>query len=141
MDGELVAEYAANGTAGAPQKEYGYRDGQLLVTAEVPVTLTNVALAANGATVSASSTMVNPPYTYPVSAINNGDQKGLNAGAGGSWLSSTTTFPQWVQVDFNGSKTISQIGVFSLQDNYANPIEPTETTTFSLYGLTGFDVQ
>src|SRR6185369_14447153 len=26
-------------------------------------------------------------------------------------------------------------------DNYANPIEPTETTTFSLYGLTGFDVQ
>jgi RHS repeat-associated protein len=85
--------------------------------------------------------MVNPPYTYPVSAVNNGDHKGLNAGAGGSWLSSTTTFPQWVQVDFNGSKTISQIGVFSLQDNYANPIEPTETTTFSLYGLTGFDVQ
>src|SRR6185295_11800829 len=106
IDGELVAEYAANGAVGTPQKEYGYRDGQLLVTAEAPVTLTNVALAASGASVSASSTMVNPPYSYPVSAINNGDRKGLNAGSGGTWLSSTATFSQWVQVDFNGSKTI-----------------------------------
>ena len=26
--GELLAEYAANGAAGSPQKEYGYRNGQ-----------------------------------------------------------------------------------------------------------------
>jgi len=32
MDGELLAEYPANGAAGTPQKEYGYRNGQLLVT-------------------------------------------------------------------------------------------------------------
>ena len=31
MDGELVAEYNANGAVGSPQKEYGYRGGQLLV--------------------------------------------------------------------------------------------------------------
>jgi hypothetical protein len=88
-----VAEYSAHGVAGTPQKEYGYRDAQLLVTAEAPVTLTNVALAANGATVSASSTMVNPPYSYPVSPIDNGDHKGLKAGIGSTWLSSTATFP------------------------------------------------
>jgi RHS repeat-associated protein len=35
--GELVAEYAANGAATSPQKEYGYRNGQLLVTADAPV--------------------------------------------------------------------------------------------------------
>ena len=34
IDGELVAEYGANSAVGMPQKEYGYRDGQLLVTAE-----------------------------------------------------------------------------------------------------------
>ncbi|HKZ78753.1 MAG TPA: RHS repeat-associated core domain-containing protein, partial [Pyrinomonadaceae bacterium] len=34
FEGELLAEYAANGAAGSPQKEYGYRNGQLLVTAE-----------------------------------------------------------------------------------------------------------
>ena len=34
MDGELLAEYAAGGAASSPQKEYGYRNGALLVTAE-----------------------------------------------------------------------------------------------------------
>ncbi|HEY4423151.1 MAG TPA: LamG-like jellyroll fold domain-containing protein, partial [Pyrinomonadaceae bacterium] len=33
IDGELVAEYGVNSPVGAPQKEYGYRDGQLLITA------------------------------------------------------------------------------------------------------------
>jgi len=31
--GELLAEYAANTAASSPQKEYGYRNGQLLITA------------------------------------------------------------------------------------------------------------
>ena len=35
IGGELLAEYAANGAASAPQKEYGYRNGQLLVTLDV----------------------------------------------------------------------------------------------------------
>jgi RHS repeat-associated protein len=34
IDGELLAEYPANGAAASPQKEYGYRNGQLLLTAE-----------------------------------------------------------------------------------------------------------
>ena len=36
MDNELLAEYAASGAPTSPQKEYGYRNGQLLVTAEAP---------------------------------------------------------------------------------------------------------
>jgi RHS repeat-associated protein len=31
--GELLAEYPANGAATSPQKEYGYRNGELLITA------------------------------------------------------------------------------------------------------------
>jgi len=34
IDGELLAEYAAGAAATSPQKEYGYRGGQLLITAE-----------------------------------------------------------------------------------------------------------
>jgi RHS repeat-associated protein len=34
MGGELLAEYAQNGTAANPKKEYGYRNGELLVTLE-----------------------------------------------------------------------------------------------------------
>ena len=33
-EGELLAEYSQNGAASSPQKEYGYRNGQLLITAE-----------------------------------------------------------------------------------------------------------
>ena len=33
FDGELLAEYPANGATASPQKEYGYRSGQLLITA------------------------------------------------------------------------------------------------------------
>jgi len=35
LGGELLAEYPLNGPAATPQKEYGYRNGQLLVTATV----------------------------------------------------------------------------------------------------------
>jgi len=34
IGGELIAEYATNASPSSPQKEYGYRNGQLLVTAE-----------------------------------------------------------------------------------------------------------
>ena len=33
IEGELLAEYAASGAAGSPQKEYGYRNDELLITA------------------------------------------------------------------------------------------------------------
>jgi RHS repeat-associated protein len=34
LEGELVAEYPAYGAVGSPQKEYGYRGGQMLVVGE-----------------------------------------------------------------------------------------------------------
>ena len=34
IGGELIAEYAAAGSPSSPQKEYGYRNGELLITAE-----------------------------------------------------------------------------------------------------------
>jgi RHS repeat-associated protein len=42
--GELIAEYASSGVATNPLKEYGYRNGQLLVTANGAASLTNFAL-------------------------------------------------------------------------------------------------
>jgi RHS repeat-associated protein len=36
IGGELLAEYAANESASNPQKEYGYRNGELLITADAP---------------------------------------------------------------------------------------------------------
>jgi hypothetical protein len=99
----------------------------------------NVALASNGAVASASSTI---SAAFPVSAVNNNERAGVNWGNGGGWNDGTgNAWPDWVQINFSGSKTINRAVVYTLQDNYANPIEPTDTMTFSLYGVTAFVVQ
>jgi hypothetical protein len=99
----------------------------------------NVALASNGGIASASSTY---STGYPASAVNNDERAGLNAGNGGYWNDATpNTFPDWVQINFNGSKSIDHVVVYSVQDNYTNPVEPTDTMSFSLYGLVDFTVQ
>jgi peptidyl-Asp metalloendopeptidase len=99
----------------------------------------NFALAANGSVATASSTL--PDYGFSPAAAIDGEHKGLNWLSGGGWHGGTNTFPQWLQVDFNASRTIDEIDIYTGQDNYANPIEPDESTTFSLYGLTGYQVQ
>jgi RHS repeat-associated protein len=138
LGGELLAEYNGNASAASPQKEYGYRNGQLLVTAEAS-NRTNVALAANGSTASASSIL---DSGFAASGAINGDRKGANWGNGGGWAdSSYGGFPDWLEVDFNGSKSISEIDVFTVQDNWASPTEPTESMTFSAYGQTEYEVQ
>jgi hypothetical protein len=109
------------------------------INVKAPSAGMNVALAANGATAVASSAY-NSSYG-PGGAIN-GDRKGAMWGANGGWTDSTpNTFPDWLEVDFSGPKTIDEIDVFSVQDNYQTPIDPTESLTFTLYGLTDFQVQ
>jgi RHS repeat-associated protein len=132
--GELVAEYGANGVPASPQKEYGYRNGQLLVTANALPRL-NMAASANGGIATASQTNGAP---YAPSGAINGDRKYYTNNA---WANSTATFPQWLQVDFNGGKVIDEIDVFSIQDLAGSPSEPTLSMTFSTYGLTAFEAQ
>jgi hypothetical protein len=99
----------------------------------------NVALASAGGIASASSTY---SPAYPVGAVNNNERAGLNPGNGGYWNdASPNAFPDWVQIAFNGAKTIDRVVVYSLQDNYTNPIEPGDTQTFTYHGITDFAVQ
>src|SRR5205814_8219581 len=94
----------------------------------------NVAAAANGATASASST-INAGYA-PSGAIN-GDRKGLAWGNGGGWNDGTAgTYPDALQVDFAGPQTIDEVDVFTVQDAFANPIEPVLGMPFTLFGIT-----
>ena len=135
FEGELVAEYAANTAATSPQKEYGYRNGQLLITAEPGVAAAgvNVAAASAGAVATASTLY---PGTSASNAIN-GDHVGT-----GSWWTDNTSFgyPDWIEVQFAGSKSISEIDVYGLQQNWGSPVEPT-LTMISSYALTNFEVQ
>ena len=125
---ELYAKYDAFAS-----RTCRYNGNQLLNQCEV-----NFAAPSAGATVTASSTY---SAGYPVSAINNGDRKGVNWGNGGGWNDATPdSYPDSVEIDFSGAKTIDQVNVFTLQDNLGSPIEPVEALTFSSYGLTNFSV-
>lgn len=99
----------------------------------------NVALASNGGVASASSQY---SANYPVSGVNNGDRKGLKWAAGGGWSDGTQhIYPDWVQILFNGSKTIDHVIVCTVQDNDSAPVEPTDTMTFTKWGIIDFAVQ
>ena len=103
------------------------------------VSLMNVALAANGGVASASSTLA---ANYPVAAVNDGDVIGKGWGDGGGWADATPgIFPDWIEIDFNGTKTISSVVVYSLQDDYGIAGAPSDTTRANAYGISDFDVQ
>jgi len=99
-----------------------------------PTVPVNVALAANGASSSASSSFAGQPSAN----VNNGERKGLNYG----WWTDNTSdgYPDWVEVDFAGAKTINEIDVIGLQEPWSSPVEPTLELT-ARYALTNFEVQ
>jgi hypothetical protein len=104
-----------------------------------PVNGTNVALAVNGAVATASST--NGPGFMPSTVIDN-KRTGAGWGAGGGWNDATAgTFPDWIQINFAGVQAIDHVVVYFVQDNYLNPVEPTDSMKFSLRGITSFQVQ
>jgi len=79
---------------------------------------------------------------YPAAAAIDGDRKGTLWGNSGGWSDNTIGyFPDILEITFNGTKSISEIDVFTLQDNYTNPIEPTTALTFTKYGITAFEPQ
>src|SRR5688572_31170114 len=100
---------------------------------------TNVALAANGAVANASSTY---SAGYSAAGVINGDRRGANWGGGGGWNDGTAgSWPDWLEVAFSGARTISEVDIFSVQDNYRSPAEPTPASTFTLYGLRDFHLE
>jgi hypothetical protein len=100
----------------------------------------NVALASNGATATASSTFSGSGSYLPAHVIN-GSRTGATWGTNGGWNDNTVnTFPDWLQIDFSGSKTIDTIDVITLQDAI-DGIEPDTSMTCSLYCVSAYDVQ
>jgi subtilisin family serine protease len=113
--------------------------GAVSITVNPPAGQTNVALAANGGVATASSTHSSG---FAAAGAINGDRRGQVWGAGGGWNDATpNAFPDWLEVNFNGPKSINEVSVFSVQDNYTAPVEPTPSQIFALYGLRDFEVQ
>ncbi len=111
----------------------------LVAVAAACAQASNVALASAGAVASASSTYSG---SYPVNSLNNNERTGAGWGAGGGWLDGTPgSFPDWVQIQFNGSQTIDRVVVYMVQDNFQQPVEPSDSLTFNDWGATDFTVE
>jgi hypothetical protein len=98
---------------------------------------TNVARASAGAVASASSQLAG----FSAASAIDGNPLGPWGNDGGWNDASGNRFPDWLQVTFNGPKTVNRVVVYTLQDNYASPSAPTDTLAFSQYGITAFRVQ
>ena len=85
-----------------------------------PICPTNVAAASYGATASASSE-ISP--NYPASGAIDGNRTGAGWGTGVGWNDATPgVYPDHLIVNFGVAQQISEIDVYSLQDNYASPL-------------------
>lgn len=102
--------------------------------------MVNVASALNGAVAGASSTV---NANFPASATINGDRKGTGWGTpAGGWNDATrASFPDTLEVTFAAPQPISEVAVYTLQNSFSSPLEPTDAMTFTAYGITAFEVQ
>jgi RHS repeat-associated protein len=143
LGGELLAEYAPNASPLTPQKEYGYRSGELLVTADAPTRL-NVALASAGATATAQSYTPDGVFAglhFQPSYANDGVRYATPQGD--HYWRDGPGLPSWLQIDFAGEKTIDEVDVYTLADYpaYQTQADPSATQTFTQYGVSSFEVQ
>ena len=75
-------------------------------------TVTNVASSENGGSISASSQLSGQ---YPVTSIIDGRTGSDDWGNGGGWSDNTSgVYPDWVEISFNGRKTIDSLNIHTL---------------------------
>ncbi|HEV3471038.1 MAG TPA: S8 family serine peptidase [Pyrinomonadaceae bacterium] len=93
-----------------------------------------------GALAAASS--VYPSWDFKALSAVDGDRTGKNWGAGGGWNDATrAAYPDWLEVRLGAARAISEVRVYTLQDNHQAGLEPTAQTTASENGIIDFDLQ
>jgi nitrous oxidase accessory protein NosD len=98
-----------------------------------------VARSIFGSTAVASSTV---NANFPASGAIDGEHNGNNWGSGGGWNDGTRgAYPDNIQVNFNINQTINEIDVYTLKNDFNSGSVVTDTTTFTSYGITNFNVQ
>jgi extracellular elastinolytic metalloproteinase len=103
--------------------------------------LTNFALSTLGSIATASTS--HSSGLYPALATINGDRTGNAWGTvDGGWNDGTrSVYPDTLEVDFGQTRSISEIRVYTLQNNWMNTGEPTLTTSASGEGILDFTVE
>ena len=104
----------------------------------LPTLKTNYALAANRGKAFASTTHAGNSENY----VNDGELTGVGNAV---WLDDTLgIFPDYLEVHFDGKKTIDEIDVITRQTNLVTPVDPKKfDPSFGKdgFGITAYDVQ
>ncbi|MFL6257379.1 MAG: discoidin domain-containing protein, partial [Pyrinomonadaceae bacterium] len=115
VGGELLAEYAPNASPNSALKEYGYRGGELLVTAS-PTTTQAVAPVnlAQGKTTSQSS-------TYTGTSPNGDSWRAVDGNTNGAYFSGSVTHTNietnpWWQVDLGAVQSLGNLDLWNRTD-------------------------
>jgi RHS repeat-associated protein len=108
MDGELLSEYAANTALSAPQKEYGYRNGEMLISA---ATSSNTSVnVSQGKATTQSSVLYGAGANLAVDGNTDGNY------AHNSVTSTNYEGQPWWQVDLGSSQAIQSIQLWNRTD-------------------------
>ncbi len=91
LEGELLAEYAANAPAALPQREYGYRNGELLVTADTTMSKLPVTTATASSAYGANA---------PTQAIDGNEATAWIASGGPT---------QWIELDLGAATSVRKL--------------------------------
>jgi RHS repeat-associated protein len=144
--GELLAEYAANGVPASPQKEYGYRNGQLLITATGTGALTNFALnktATQSSTHSSGAVASRAVDGNTDGVFANGSVTHTNSDANGWWqvdlgqVQSLNTIKVWNRVEFPERLTSFYVFVSDVPFTSTNLTSTQNQAGVSSYYTTG----
>ncbi len=121
--------------AGAQLRATGAERNKRMI---LPTLKTNFALAKNGGMVFPSSTLTLNSEKY----VNDGE---LTGAGNAVWLDSTIgIFPDYLEVRFDGKKTIDEIDVITRQTDLVTPVDPKKfDPSFDKdgFGITAYDVQ
>lgn len=103
----------------------------------------NVASEDEGAMARASSTLSALDDKFePLNVIDGTKSGQWDQCCNAAWSDATpNTYPDWVEINFEGPRAIDWINVFTLQDHPATSPDPTLNETFTKDGITDFDVQ
>jgi subtilisin family serine protease len=130
--GSVISQTPGSGTSVAVGSAVN-----LTVSSGPAGTRVNVAATANGGSALASSFY---NASYPAAGALDGNRRGWGGGTG--WNDGTPNAgPDWLEIHFVGAQPITEVDVFSVQDAYTAPVEPVLGQTFSLYGVTDFQVE
>jgi hypothetical protein len=102
-----------------------------------------VALGANGAWVTVSSTLDNDKVKFSPDSVIDGDRSGCQWNNGGGWSSgfyATDKNTEYVQIDFAKKTKLTEINIFTLHEDYKHILEPDKNMV-STIGMKEFDVK